>query len=110
MRTLARLLVTLSFLGAGAVVAAAPARALTACGERGPILTALAQKYEEARRAYGLMGQSGLVELYVSRAGTWTVVVSSPGGRACIVAAGHSWEMLPLPLPGKGAGLRLPRP
>lgn len=93
---LAGKLVSIALAGGIAGGLAAPAQALSACGERQPILDALAQKYAEHRRAFGVMGQSGLVELYVSKTGTWTVIVSSPGGRACIVAAGHSWEQMPV--------------
>ena len=93
---LAAILVSVALAAGIAAGLSAPAQAMSACGERQPILDALAQKYAEHRRAFGVMGQTGLVELYVSKTGTWTVIVSSPGGRACIVAAGHSWEQLPV--------------
>jgi hypothetical protein len=93
---IAATLVCLGLTAGAGMGLSTPAQALAACGEREPILEALAQKYAEHRRAYGVMGQAGLVELFVSKSGTWTVIISSPGGRACIVAAGHSWEQLPI--------------
>ncbi len=43
-----------------------------------------------------------MFELFVSEKGSWTVVVSEPNGRICILACGESWQRLP-PLIGDPA-------
>jgi hypothetical protein len=94
-RRLAATLILLTLTAGTSLSFSAPAVALERCGDRQPIVDVLAKKYDEHRRAIGIMGQAGLVEFYVSKSGTWTVIVSSPSGRTCIVAAGHSWDDIP---------------
>ena len=40
----------------------------------------------------GLAGKGALVELYVSKEGTFTLVTTDTSGLSCIVGAGDSWE------------------
>jgi hypothetical protein len=94
-RRLAATLISLTLTAGTSLSYSAPAVALERCGDRQPIVDVLAKNYDEHRRAIGIMGKSGFVEFFVSKAGTWTVIVSSPSGRACIVAAGHSWDDVP---------------
>ncbi len=35
-----------------------------------------------------------LMEVLTSEHGTWTVLLTSPSGRTCVIAAGTSWESL----------------
>jgi hypothetical protein len=85
--------------GAAAVVAAVTAAPLEAqvalCGKRNAIVESLKSKYKEDRQAIGIVGANGVVELYISEAGTWTMLVTSQDGRTCIMAAGHSWDGKP---------------
>lgn len=37
-----------------------------------------------------------MFELFVSETGSWTVVVSDPKGRSCVVASGEDRQQLPL--------------
>ena len=79
--------------GLGAVFDPAPATAQVAlCGNRSAIVDTLKTKYNESRQAIGVAGTESVVELYISEAGTWTMLVTSPNGRTCIMAAGHSWD------------------
>ncbi|QIG47961.1 hypothetical protein G5V57_09665 [Nordella sp. HKS 07] len=73
------------------------------CGERAPIVEGLKSKYNETRQAVGLIASSGVAELYVSEAGTWTMLVTLENGKSCIIAAGHSWD--PSPSLAQGSGI-----
>ncbi len=43
---------------------------------------------------------NAVVEIYASsETGTWTLVVTEPGGPSCMIASGHAFEMLAEPLP-----------
>src|SRR5262245_53404259 len=62
-------------------VLAAPVEAQAAlCGKRNAIVEALKTKYKEDRQAVGMVGTSGVVELYISEAGTWTMLVTAEDG------------------------------
>src|SRR5882724_10311592 len=83
-------------LSAAALIAvASPAAAQMACGDRAEIVAALGGKYQEKPRALGLVGDKFLVELFTSKEGSWTVLMSKPRGVTCILATGLNWEELP---------------
>lgn len=71
--------------------AAAPGPGRSACGDRGKIAAALARTYEETVTARGISARGALVEIFSSKRGTWTLVVTVPGGPSCLVAAGRDW-------------------
>ncbi len=75
--------------------ATAPTRAEAAgvryCAERDAISSKLSNKYSEQRSGMGLVGSSGMVELFTAESGTWTIIVTQTDGTSCIVAAGNSW-------------------
>lgn len=72
------------------------------CGERAQIVDQLKAKYNETRRAVGLISNNGAAELYVSEKGTWTMLVTLESGKSCIIAAGHSWDSAPTLAQGTG--------
>ena len=78
-----------------ALASASPAQAAGMCGKRVDFIKALNDKYKESGKALGIAGQVNLVEVYTSKAGTWTILVTTPEGKSCIIAAGSSWEDLP---------------
>lgn len=80
------------------------ANALGVCGKRDEVLKAITGKYQETGKAFGITGNVNLVEIYAKPGGTWTIIVTSPEGKTCIIAAGDSWEDLP---PIKSAGSEL---
>lgn len=66
------------------------------CNERDNVLGHLAKKYREVPVAVGVTNRGGLVEVLSTSDGkTWTIIVSSPSGQACMVAAGEGWRALP---------------
>jgi hypothetical protein len=72
-----------------------PAQAITPCGKRTDFLKTLREKFQEEAKAYGIVGKSSVLEVFTSKAGTWTMMVTGAEGRSCIIAAGNSWEELP---------------
>ncbi len=66
------------------------------CNQRNDVLGLLAQKYQELPIAVGVTNRGGLVEVLSTGDGkTWTIIISSPDGEACMVAAGEGWRVLP---------------
>ncbi|MCI0430529.1 MAG: hypothetical protein L0210_08330 [Rhodospirillales bacterium] len=62
------------------------------CGYRQTLVDWLRESYQEERAAFGLSVGGELVEVFVAPTGTWTILVSYPGGPTCILRAGDSWE------------------
>ncbi len=90
-------------LGFGAIIFATQnAHAATQCGPRAVVVAQLADRYGESRRGMGLAGNAAVVEVFVSDAATWTVTVTLPDGRTCLLASGEGWEALDEALPAKG--------
>jgi hypothetical protein len=77
----------------GSVVSQPAEAAPKLCGERDQILKRLEQVHEETPQAIGLAGDGGVVEVLVSPAGGWTMLVTYPERPTCVVAAGPAWEM-----------------
>ena len=71
--------------------------ALFDLGERAKVLQGFADAYKEKPSAVGITDQGALIEVLVGPTGTWTMVVTKPGGPACIVGTGHDWHMRPPP-------------
>jgi hypothetical protein len=90
-----RVPLTCLMLTAATLAGAAPSLAQTACGDRTKFIDTLDKKYDEKPNAFGIAGQKNLVELFVSKAGTWTMLLTSPRGTSCIIATGQSWEQFP---------------
>ncbi|MEX3011024.1 hypothetical protein [Hoeflea sp. TYP-13] len=63
------------------------------CGDRTKLLKALSEKYKESPKALGLSATGkAMFEVYTSKTGTWTILMTNTSGVTCIMAAGHSWE------------------
>ncbi len=81
----------------------APAEAQMArptCSDRPTVLSQLAKKYHEAPVNMGLTNSGAVLEILASDGGTWTILVTTPQGHTCMVAAGEHWE----PVESKKAG------
>lgn len=55
----------------------------------------LKNKYKEVPRFLGISQNGYLVQLYVSEKGTFSVLLITPQGLACMVDAGESGEFIP---------------
>jgi len=75
------------------------------CGERTKIIDTLGKRFKENRFAMGLASNVSLLEFFVSKKGTWTILSTRADGKTCIVAAGKSWVNMPMPLVGEAVAL-----
>ncbi len=64
------------------------------CGDRDEIVSRLETGYQELTSGMGLASNGGLVELYTSKKGTWTLMVTQPSGVSCLIGAGDHWETI----------------
>ena len=63
------------------------------CDARDNVIQLLAQKYKETPIAAGVTNTGGLVEVLTDpNSGTWTIIVTTPKGISCLVAAGEGWR------------------
>jgi len=80
------------------------ARSMTAaaCADRETVIERLARNYGETRRGIGLGANNALMELFASTdTGSWTITMTMPDGRTCLIASGEAFETLqPAGLPG----------
>ncbi len=74
-------------------VSAQPANAAV-CSKREKFTSFLAKKYNEVPKAMGLVSNSGMMEVYVSKQGTWSILMTAPNGITCLIAAGNNWQGL----------------
>ncbi len=64
------------------------------CGKHDDFAKGLLKQYGEEVRGMGITSTGALIELYASISGTWTVLITTPSGRACIAAEGSDFELL----------------
>jgi poly(3-hydroxybutyrate) depolymerase len=80
---------------AGFAFVASASAAQPQCNDRDHVLELLAKKYKEAPIAAGVTNSGGLVEVLSNgRGGTWTIIVTTPQGMSCLVAAGEGWRSM----------------
>ena len=92
--TVGTLLVAAALVAAFLLSAIGTAEAQAICGPHGEVVKKLQGDFKEARAGLGLAGNGGLVELFVSEKGGWSVLVTRPDGQTCLVAAGENWEIV----------------
>lgn len=81
--------VSLCLTSGGAAAQAVP------CGKHDQLTKTLATKYNETRRAMGVVGTSAVMEIFMSAQGSWTMLVTTTNGIACVAAAGENWQDIP---------------
>jgi hypothetical protein len=81
---------------AASTIPATPAQAQQQmlCGLRDEMGKMLVQRFGEQPQAAGLVGDR-IVELLVSQTGSWTILITSADGRACVVTGGEEWTAKP---------------
>jgi len=80
--------------GIATVIGATSASAEMFCGEREKIVGELKETWREDRTAIGLSNNGGVLEVYASEAGTWTLLLTTPEGQTCMIGAGEHWETM----------------
>ena len=89
---------------AGMLAAAQIAHSAPQCDSRETVTTLLANRYGETRRALGIADGSAVIELYAAdTTGTWSITMTLPDGRMCLMASGSNYEPVTEDLPAKGA-------
>ena len=78
----------------------ADAQVTMACGLRGNLVSVLEKTYSERPVSVGIASSGSLVEVFTSESGTWTIIITNPGGITCLLEAGEGWQSTPLPLAG----------
>ena len=72
------------------------AHALGVCADRDTVLSTLAKKHTETPRHQALTADGKFLEVLISPAGTWTIVLTFPQGATCMFSAGKFWQDLPV--------------
>lgn len=85
----------------GVAATAPPAHAQSACATRDAITMGLADKYGETHVGGGLQSETKMVEVWMSETtGSFTILLTTPDGRSCIVSSGNNWTTFaPEPMP-----------
>ncbi len=73
------------------------------CAERSALVGELKEKYKEASQGVGMTGNGAVMELMTSEGGSWSLVVTMPNGKSCLIATGSGWEQIPVKVAGKDA-------
>ncbi|MCF8485720.1 MAG: hypothetical protein K9G71_10915 [Rhodobacteraceae bacterium] len=88
---------------AGMILAPMAAQAQSQCAKRDVVLSQLADRYGETRRGMGIAANNSVMEVFAApETGTWTITVTLPDGRMCLVASGQGFETMADELPAKG--------
>lgn len=92
-------------LGLAAMLAAAQAaHSAPQCDSREAVTAFLADRYGETRRSLGIAGEAAVMELYAAdTTGTWSITLTLPDGRMCLMASGSGYETVTEDLPAKGS-------
>jgi hypothetical protein len=62
------------------------------CGHRDAVASRLQNHFNERQTGVGLQSATRLLEVWTSDdTGSWTILVTLPGGRSCVMASGHTW-------------------
>lgn len=92
-----RLVLAMTAVSISALLAGPAFGAQNVCGKRADIVARLHDGYQEFNSAMGVATNGGLIELYTSEKGTWTLMLTQPDGVSCLIAAGNNWESLNKP-------------
>lgn len=63
-----------------------------ACGSHDVVVQSLADKFREKPQSVGVINDDTVLEVFVSDAGTWTILVTDTDGQSCIMSAGEGWD------------------
>lgn len=77
-----------------ATAVATPAAGQSVCAKHADFAKFLESQHQEVVAAVGLAGTGTMVEIFVSKAGSWTLAATNTEGVTCMVMAGENFEML----------------
>lgn len=90
-----KLLIVLGALLIGLSAIPEAARAQMMCGPRNDVVANLEKGYSEHPVSMGLASNGAVIEVFLSEAGTFTIVMTRPDGLSCLMAAGKNWQDRP---------------
>ena len=62
------------------------------CGTRDAIIEALGATYQEKPVSRGVTSTGALMEVLAGPSGSWSILVTAPGGATCLVSSGEGWR------------------
>lgn len=62
------------------------------CADHEQLTAKLRSDYQQEQTGAGQIGPDRVMEIYISRKGDWTVLITETNNVACIVAAGDDWN------------------
>ena len=76
-----------------ALVVPAAAAAQQQCADRSVVTERLEVNYGETFAGGGLRNSESIFEVWMSEeSGTWTIIMTTPNGQSCVMAAGTDWR------------------
>ena len=94
---IAMLLTGLLFCLTASLAMPVQAQSPPACAERDRILAFLDRNFEEKPTAVGVTADGQLLEVLSNPSGSWTLVLTRPGGISCMISSGQGWRQKRLP-------------
>ncbi len=52
----------------------------------------LAKRFQENPIALGVVSTGAVLEVFVSKEGTWTILATSTDGNSCVLSVGIGWD------------------
>ena len=77
-------------------VATAAAAQAPQCAAREAVLERLSSTYQEEPVSVGVTATGSLLEVLASPEGSWTIIITAPGGPTCLVSSGEGWRGAPV--------------
>ena len=65
---------------------------ITSCGDREVVISSLQKDYKEVQDSLGISNGGGLIEVFVSPQGSFSITVTNPSQLTCIISAGEYWN------------------
>lgn len=82
-----------ALIGSLMMISASPASASPFCADRTEMVKSLADKFKENPTAIGQINGDAVVEIFVSKQGSWTILATGTDGKSCVISAGEDWEI-----------------
>jgi hypothetical protein len=71
------------------------------CAKRSAIIEQFQRLFDEVRVVRAMTRDDQVVEILASPTGSWSMILTLPGGAACLIGSGLDFEVYPPPMPGQ---------
>lgn len=89
-----------------AMMISGPAWGQQACADRGQLLSILGRDFGEQPALRAIDAAGRVIEILVGPSGSWSMLVTHPGGPTCLAGSGEAFELAPRPVTTPGGLLR----